>query len=210
MACCAKCLEDILEYLNKIAYAYMAITGDKYCTAAWNAFIINLKNATQFYLCNYMAGVFVGLGTFMCILLNVLVFHAILMYGLGINTGPDSLAPVMVAYLIAFIISAIVVDIFLGLFDEAVLATIHCYALDVELNGTASYGPPTFHQKLAEIMATEEWKKMTATDDDGEPGANEPPKPAAMMAPAPGAQPGQPGMMMGGPVQGQMPMGGMV
>jgi hypothetical protein len=33
--CCLKCVEDFLDYLNKIAYAYMAISGDRYCTSAY-------------------------------------------------------------------------------------------------------------------------------------------------------------------------------
>jgi len=52
LMCFLKCIEELVEYLNKVAYAYMAITGDKYCTSAWNGFLINLKHLCQFYLAN--------------------------------------------------------------------------------------------------------------------------------------------------------------
>lgn len=44
--CCCKCVEEILDYLNKIAYAYIAISGDGYCTSAYQAFLLNLKYTT--------------------------------------------------------------------------------------------------------------------------------------------------------------------
>lgn len=33
--CCLKCVEDFLDYLNKVAYAYMAISGENYCSSAY-------------------------------------------------------------------------------------------------------------------------------------------------------------------------------
>ena len=49
MLCCIKCIEDIVSYINKNAYAYMAISGENYCTSAWNGFLNNLKHAAKFY-----------------------------------------------------------------------------------------------------------------------------------------------------------------
>lgn len=71
------------------------------------------------------------------------------------------------SYAVVLVLSLIVVDIFIGLFDEAVVATIHCYAMDIELHGGApAYGPPSFHEKLREIMATDEWKAMQEEGDE--------------------------------------------
>jgi hypothetical protein len=47
--CCLTCLEDIIGYNNTIAYANMAVSGDSFCTSAWNGFIINLKHLVKFY-----------------------------------------------------------------------------------------------------------------------------------------------------------------
>ena len=77
LKCCFKCVADFLEYLNKVAYAYMAITGDKYCTSAWNGFLLNIKHCSQFYIANYLAGGFILFGTFMIILLNMGVFFGL-------------------------------------------------------------------------------------------------------------------------------------
>jgi hypothetical protein len=53
----------------------------------------------------------------------------------------------------------------LGLFDEAIMATLHCFALDMDVNGNMpKWGPPTFHEKMKEILAEDGEEKM---QDDG-------------------------------------------
>lgn len=47
--CCLSCVEDLLEYVNSIALAYMAISGESYCKSAYNAFILNFKHLLNFY-----------------------------------------------------------------------------------------------------------------------------------------------------------------
>ena len=44
IVCCAncllKCIEKICDYINKSAYAYMAVSGQGFCQSAWNAFLL--------------------------------------------------------------------------------------------------------------------------------------------------------------------------
>lgn len=50
-------------------------------------------------------------------------------------------------------VTFLVIEIFLGLFDEAVVSTLHCMACDMELNdGRPKFGPPSFHEKMNEIL----------------------------------------------------------
>jgi len=56
-------------------------------------------------------------------------------------------------YALLIILTLLIADIFLGLFDEAVLSTLHCMAMDMELNGGyPKYGPPTYHEKMKEVL----------------------------------------------------------
>jgi hypothetical protein len=49
--------------------------------------------------------------------------------------------------------SFIIANVFLGLFDEATIATLHCVAIDMDLNeGKPVFGPPTFHEKIEPIL----------------------------------------------------------
>lgn len=46
--CLLKCIEKICDYINKAAYAYMAVSGDNFCKSAWNGFLLNLKHILKF------------------------------------------------------------------------------------------------------------------------------------------------------------------
>lgn len=141
----------------------MAITGSKYCTSAEKGFFLNIKHCWQFYTANYLAGGFIFFGTFMITLLNLGVFFGLYTagpFGKGNNNkAARMLAPIL--YIIVLFISLIISKIFLGLFDEAVLSTLHCMAMDMELNeGRPKFGPPNFHIKLKEIFGEEKWKEI--------------------------------------------------
>jgi len=47
----------------------------------------------------------------------------------------------------------------LGLFDDAVIAILQCYATDTDLhNGYPKFGPKSYHEKLAVIHGKDEDK----------------------------------------------------
>lgn len=46
--CLMSCLEAIVEHLTKMAYAYMAVSGESFCSSAWNGFILHLKHLAKF------------------------------------------------------------------------------------------------------------------------------------------------------------------
>lgn len=80
LKCALKCVEELVEYLNKVAYAYMAITGNKYCSSAWNGFLLNIKHICQFYLTIQLAEGFIKLGVFMIVLSNLAIFTGLHIY----------------------------------------------------------------------------------------------------------------------------------
>lgn len=49
MVCLLRCLEGILDYLSRLSYAYMSISGKSFCTSAKNGFFLNLKHCMKFY-----------------------------------------------------------------------------------------------------------------------------------------------------------------
>lgn len=55
--------------------------------------------------------------------------------------------PILVVALFTYVAASI----FLGLFDEAVMALMTCIAVDSDLHGEPKYGPPTFHDALNSI-----------------------------------------------------------
>lgn len=78
--------------------------------------------------------------------------NTVIFYGLtkiGNTSNADPMIPTIAVGILSFLLTCIT----LGLFDDAIRATLMCFAIDMDLNnGTVQYGPPTFHEKLEVIM----------------------------------------------------------
>jgi len=149
LMCCIRCIEDIISYLNKNAYAYMAICGENYCTSAWNGFLNNLKHAAKFYFAVSLANVLIFLGILCITGLSLGTFLLFARYAFEDGKYISLFAPAVAASVIAFLIASL----FLSVFDEAVLATVQCYAVDCDLNdGVPKWGPASYQDALLKIF----------------------------------------------------------
>lgn len=150
MACITKCLEDIIEYISRLSYAYMSISGQSFCTSAWNGFLLNLKHLAKFYLAIQLSSVLIFMGQMLIVSINAGLFYVILKIGFkDVASGIEYIAlPVTFVVFLSFVITSI----FLGFFDEAVLATVTSLGVDMDLNGEPQFGSPSFHEKMREIF----------------------------------------------------------
>jgi len=147
MMCLISCIESYVEYIDHLAIAFMAVSGDSFCTSAWNGFLINLKHCVKFYFAQEIGGFFIFMGVLFITAINTLVFYGLV--HVGNTSGADPLLPIITVGILSFLLCCIT----LGLFDDAIRATLMCFAVDMDLNnGSPKYGPPTFHEKLEAIM----------------------------------------------------------
>lgn len=145
--CLLKCLEEIIEYITKAAFAFQAIAGQSFITSAKNGILLNLKHGASFMFANYLANIFVFLGKIGLTCLNVFCCYMIMKYGTkDLDEVSSPWAPLMMVALTTYV----TVNIFLGLFDESVMAMMTCLCADKDLNGGGdpTWGPPTFHDKV--------------------------------------------------------------
>lgn len=155
--CCITCLEKICDYINKSAYSYMAVSGDGFCKSAWNGFLLNMKHAMKFAFANFLAQCFILLGK-----LGIVVINLMFLYGLMSVRGDLEEVGGYGWMVPAFVVGAITyicASVFLGLFDETVLALVTSLCVDIDLNGKPKYGPPTFHDTFDKIIGED-------SDDD--------------------------------------------
>ena len=61
-ACILSCIEKVCDYINESAYAYIAVSGDNFCSGAWNGFLLNVKHMLKFSFANMIAKIFILLG----------------------------------------------------------------------------------------------------------------------------------------------------
>ena len=154
MACCINCcftfLESLIEHLTTLSYAMTAIPGESYCTAAWNGFLLNLKHCIKFYFAITIAKMFVFLGMVGVVCANSFSGYLILQYAF-----PEELREVHSVYAPVAAIAVttyLTTFLFLSPFNEAVVATLLCFAVDAELNnGKPQFGSPSYQVKLKEI-----------------------------------------------------------
>lgn len=161
-ACCLKCIEKICDYINKSAYAYMSVSGDGFCSSAWNGFLLNVKHILKFGWANFLANAFIVIGKISIVVLNCFSCFMIMKY---ITKDLDEVSSPASPIAIVGIITYVSASIFLGLFDEAVLSMMTCLAIDMDLNHEPKYGPKTFHDSLSKVEP--EGEKKNAINDGG-------------------------------------------
>jgi len=130
--CCLACIEKVCDYINAAAFAYMAVSGDGFCTAAWNGFLLNLKHILQYAWANALAKMFVFVGKVGLCVLNCCSLWMIMTYlTQDMEEISSPAGPILVVGLFTYVCASV----FLGLFDEAVMALMTCLAIDTDLNG---------------------------------------------------------------------------
>jgi hypothetical protein len=150
LKCCMGCIENMVEYINLNAYAYMAVSGDAYCKSAWNGFMMNLKHLVKFYFADTLAGMFVFMGILAIVGLNAGSCYLIMTYGFK---NSHLLSSIWVPLILIMVASFIIAELFIGFFSVAVRATLMSLAIDLELNGSPKFGTPSFHEKMEAALA---------------------------------------------------------
>jgi len=159
LSCVLGCVEGAIEMLDRTALANMAISGDSFCKSAWAGFMISLRHLSKFFYSQLVAGSLVGMGIFMIALLNTGFAFVIAQYAFNNDTDVTGLLPTAmligtgVVCFLSFLVSVALSSRFLGLFDEAVLATLQCVAIDMDFNnGHPKYGSASFQTNIQIIL----------------------------------------------------------
>jgi len=131
VVCWVRCIEAAIEHLNSLAFAMVAISGDSYCKSAWNGFLLNLKHCIKFYLAKSFASGFVFLGILAVVAANMGTCWLLMKEAFPEAQQVTNIWGPISTIGVATFVTAI---LFLGTFDEAVQATLLCFAVDMELN----------------------------------------------------------------------------
>ena len=153
-----RCIENVIEYLSKTGYAYMAISGQPFCKSAWNGFLLNMKYCAKFYFAHSIASMFVFIGILFITGSNLLVGVFLVNYVTKEVDDPE--IELRSTFIIFLILSIFVASVCLGLFDDAVVVILQCYAVDADLHyGKPKFGPTSYHEKLKAIYGDDDEDK---------------------------------------------------
>lgn len=165
--CCLACIEKVCDYINQSAFAYIAVTGDGFCKGAWEGFLLNVKHMLDFTFANYIAKIFILLGKISVVVVNGFTLTFIMKDISGSADKMNPWGPIGVSCLLTYMIASL----FLGIFENAVLALMTCYSVDVDLNGKdgeegGKWGPRTFHDTIARVGKTGDAVDEESGDDE--------------------------------------------
>lgn len=138
----------------------MAVSGDSFCTSAWNGFLLNVKHILKFSFANFIAKVFILLGKIGITAGNCVSFYFMLKLVTKEEVG-SIIGPVVVVGAVSFITASL----FLALFDTTVMSLMTCLAVDMDVHdGNPEFGPPTFHDNIKKVE-TNHGKVMEAGNE---------------------------------------------
>lgn len=159
--CCLACIEKICDYINSAGYAYMAVSGESFCIAAWHGFLLNIKHGAKFAFANMLANMFVFIGKLGIVFVNCATCYLIMKHVTHDLAEIQSIShPIVCVALVTYMAA----NIFLGLFDEAVLALMTCLCIDTDMNGVAKFGPPTFYDDV-KFFGGNKKKELSKVED---------------------------------------------
>jgi hypothetical protein len=142
--CILACIEKIVDYINNAAFAYMAIVGNNFCSSAWDGMLLNAKWAASFSAAKFFAVSLIFIGKLAITIFNVFTCYFLIGVMKGETYNRD--APCTVVAILSWITS----DIWLSVFDKAILGIMTSLAVDTDLNGgEPKRGPKTFNHKKA-------------------------------------------------------------
>lgn len=131
----------------------MAVTGDHFFKAAWNAFLLNLKHGLKFVFANMLAKVFIFIGKIGIVAANLVCFYFLMKSRGDLEEVPMPIYPVAVVGIMTYLATSL----FLSLFDKAVMALLTSLCVDLDFNnGEPKYGPATFHDSYLKKMEEKE------------------------------------------------------
>ena len=142
--------EKITDYINEAAFAYMAVSGESFCTSAWNGFLLHVKHLLKFKFANLIATIFIFIGKLGLTAGNVYTYIFIMK---TVSHDHKEISSLLGPCLVVGGFTYMTASVLLGIIETAVVALMTSMAIDMDLNGSnLKYGPPTFHDCMSRIL----------------------------------------------------------
>lgn len=125
LTCCVHCFERFLQFLDKNAYIRIALSGETFCTAAKNAFLMILENAARFAVIGSIGELFNFLGklliTFASMLLGYLIITKYEYYNDAISSP---IPPTVIFGIVSYLVAALFMSVYSMACDSIIVVFI--------------------------------------------------------------------------------------
>jgi len=125
--CCLDACNLSIGYINTNAYVQLALTGEDFCTSAWTAFVLGLKNAATFLIVSGVSVLVCLSGVFLIALMNTAVGGALVK--ILHPEMEEPFGPMMVIFGMSLAMGAV----FMKIFGDTSLTILQCLYIDVDI-----------------------------------------------------------------------------
>lgn len=129
--CCITILDCCIKYITKSAYIQIALTKKNFCSAAWGAFCLIIRNCARFAIIEGIGFILMFLGKTFIILLSAWIGYIICTESYLKDSLTSPIFPTLGCGIIGYLIGSI----FLSVYSFSATAILHCYLLDEEIKG---------------------------------------------------------------------------
>jgi hypothetical protein len=127
LQCCLKCLERIIEYLNKQAYIQIALRGKSFCMASIDGVTALLSNPTRY-------GIVSGVGSIMMFITQLMIaagatvlFYVLITFNTSIRN--NVMEPIFLLVVVCLGSYAIGI-VFMSVYDVSMDTILACFIAD--------------------------------------------------------------------------------
>jgi len=152
--CCLRCCQKCLDYISRNALAWCAIRGDSFCTSGVKVFGLLASNIGKAAAMS-LVGTFVLFFGALCVaLITTGVAAIIIMYVWNDNELSSTVMPLVVIFVLTFVVA----DLFMEVFESAMDTMFLCYLADPE----GAFSPVKFTAAMDHAREEHEKKEARA------------------------------------------------
>ena len=142
--CCIWCLDKYVKYINKNVYIQCALQSKNFCSSAMESFYLMIRHMGKFSTMGLISGLMsmIGKGLVAGLSAWITIMAVEAKY-------PEVKKPIVPAVFVG-VMGFYVSGIFIGIWDYASLAILHCFILDNDTQGDKAKTPESLQPFLEE------------------------------------------------------------
>lgn len=130
-ACFIACLDRCVKFIAKNAYIQIAITGKNFCSSAYQAFCLIVRNSGRFSMTSMIGSFLTTVGNLLIAAFTAWICYIIIVESDLINQIYSPVFPMIIVCKIALLVAYV----FLAVFSQAAGTILHCFLIDEEVKG---------------------------------------------------------------------------
>ena len=125
--CCLKCCQKCLDYISRNALVWCSITGDNFCSSAFQAFGLLMQNVGRAAAMTLVGTFVVFFGKLCVALLTTGISAMVIMY-----VWEDRISSTVMPMVVIFILSFVIASLFMTVFETGLDTMFLCFLADKE------------------------------------------------------------------------------